>query len=633
VADKGGGEEEGFFFPGLAAEEGRRHVSSAMSALVFVFGIGAGILLAFTGYAVLEETASLVLTVFLACIFLVTLVGVLAWMLRRPILRYLFGIANVQLELFAKPLSEVAEGAFIRDVNRVTAATRALVHLALARYAWMVTRRWIVASLTGLVAALAALAGTALLFKQNDLIAQQSALLEEQNVKIASQTELLVQDVQLAEAARNAEIAVKITGIAELLGDAMTRAEERAQSAAIATGQPVRGGIGSFDVRINPWLDLGRPLVMQITSSSRAARPYRFLENRYRAHDSADKIRVAMERRREELPQAWAAMQAGWRWTDPPATDRLIDRPASPERGQLIQVLVQAGLRDFELLNLFGLDLSFAWSEAAELSAVSMQGAQLSYATFDQASVLEADFTGAALENARFRGAHLRDVGMGGVPFRAARPPYQSDSDAIFAAAFGGADFTGALLERVDFAAGQGPGAVFDGALLEAVEFTGTQLSAATFRGAALVSAAFDGASLRSVDFDGAFVFRADFLTHLAQVAEPGSFRADRFRLAEVPLEEVFAVDPVHTRHDAASLAAAAGSDRAWRVERVADFETVPQEAGRLARADEAGAVDAATAGSGGANGAGSSASAVRGAGEGGSSGIGAGASDGVASE
>ena len=153
----------------------------AFGALLFGFGLAAGVLLAFSGFGLLQDSAGMIITVFLSSIFVLTLVGAILMLFRRPLLRRVFGVADTQLQRFADPLAEVAEGAVARDPLRATGAARDLVRLTLARYAWLSTRRWIVASLTGLIAAMAALAGTALLFKQNELLAVQMGLMQDQN--------------------------------------------------------------------------------------------------------------------------------------------------------------------------------------------------------------------------------------------------------------------------------------------------------------------------------------------------------------------------------------------------------------------------------------------------------------------
>ena len=549
-----------------------RRAGGLMTVLVFVFGLAAGVLMAFSGYAVLEESASLLLTVFLTVIFFITFLGALLYILKGPITRRVFGVAGTQLELFAKPLDEVASGAIQRDLDRVSAASRMLIQIAMARYAWASTRKWIIGALTGLIAAMAALAGTALLFKQNELIEHETRLLEEQNAKIELQNELLIQDVQLAEAERNAQIAVEITAIAQLLGGAMTRADEREKSMASASGQPVKGGVGSFRPVVNPWLDLGKPLIMRITSASRAAKPYRFLDAPLRAHDDDDKLRVAMETRRADLPASYERMKETWGWTDPPEVSRLIDRAASPERAQLLQVLISSGIENYEFLNHFGLDLSFAHAEDTDLTGLTLQGAQLSYASFDRARVLDTDFAGAQLENARFRKARLERVAFRGLPYRQLRAPFQADDPAVFMTAVNGADFSGSLLREVDLGAVHGSATRFDGATLVATDFAGSDLSGATFRGAVIVSAGFEGSGLRSVDFDGAHVFAEDFLDRLAEAAAPETFRRDRFRQVEAEMADAMATVSAFSMLGEAQ-ARELGGDRVWRIERVGAFE------------------------------------------------------------
>ena len=229
-----------------AQRSGGGRISAGLSVLVFGFGIAAGLLIAFTGFGFLQDSAAIVVTVFLSALLVVGMVGGLLVLLRRPLWRKVFGVADAQIEHFAAPLARVAEGAvqrdpnaavaaaFIisthrdkvvqRDPNAAVAAARELVQLALARYSWVTARRWIVASLTALIAAMAALAGTALLFKQNQPLEVQAGLLAQQNQKIDLQNLLAAQNVQLAEAQRNSALAVEITQIAIAIGEAATLA-------------------------------------------------------------------------------------------------------------------------------------------------------------------------------------------------------------------------------------------------------------------------------------------------------------------------------------------------------------------------------------------------------------------------
>lgn len=228
------------------------------SVLVFGFGLAAGILLAFSGEG-LHDSAGLIVSVFLVLIGCTLILGAVVFAFRKPLWRRVFGMAESHLEQFAVPLARVAQYAAERDPTSAVRAVSELAQLGLARYAWLSTRRWVLASLTGLIAAMAALSGTALLFRQNQLIEVQSQLLADQNLRIVEQTVLLEQQVELAEAARNAELAVEITTIAAALGEAADRA---------------LGGEGFRTVNVlDPETDLSRALILRITSISRALKP------------------------------------------------------------------------------------------------------------------------------------------------------------------------------------------------------------------------------------------------------------------------------------------------------------------------------------------------------------------------
>ena len=544
--------------PAEAAPSG---IGPWLGILVFGFGAAAGFLIAFSGLAFFEDSAGLVALVFLSALFVVALLGAMLFLARKPILRRLFGHAQTEIERLAAPLSAMAARTIERDATGATEAAREVVSLALARYAWIVARRWIVASLTALIAAMAALAGTALLFKQNQLIAVQSDLLREQNGRIAEQTVLLTQDVQLAEAARNAALAVEITGIAARLGAALDAAEP----------EPA-GGAARPLFNVIDAADLDRELVLRITSISRATQPYRFLDLGVRAQDPGDKTRHAMLRRRADLPKTFARMQAAFGWPEEGAESRLIDRPASPERGQLLSVLLGAGLHNLERLNLAGLDLSFAYLPNADITLLTGLGARMAYADFSGSYLTEADLGGAALENARFRGAQFRRSSFAVVGPERTRAPYLPEN-APFASFLSGADFDSSVQFGTDFTGAVLTAASFDGAVFLGGRFDGAALGAATFRDAVLIGTSFAGAELKSVDFDGAILFGRDVPAELAAAAAPGSFVPARFRAEPVTLDEVLAINAVYQNLEPSEVEAAAAGGTPFRLLRVQSFE------------------------------------------------------------
>ncbi|PSL20966.1 pentapeptide repeat-containing protein [Shimia abyssi] len=543
--------------------------TGSMGLLVFGFGVAAGFLIAFSGLGIVEDAAGILLLVFLTALMFISAFGLAVYLFRKPLLRRLFGFAQTELESFAEPLAEVARGAVDRNPQKATDAARDLVHMAFARYAWVSTRRWIIGSLTALIAAMAALAGTALLFRQNQLLQDQSVLFAEQNTRIDQQITLDQYTVQLAEASRNAQLVVEITAIAGELGQAVDRV--MAAQGVPETGSGARSVDGSVPV-LDPLQDLDLGLIMRISSASLATRPYRFLKGGITTHDQGDILRDALARRREDLPQTWAAMSQGFGWEEETGGLGLVDRPASPERGQLLTALLQSGIRNTEVLSFYGLDLSYAYAQGLILPTVSAQSARLAYADLSYAQVFETDFGGAALTGARFQKAFMRDVSFASVPGEAINPPYSKEL-AVYHTNLAGTDFTGAYLLRPDFRNVNALAVQFDGATLVEAQFQTARVSAGTFRGAVLLDADFSGADVGSVDFDGAIMIGADALEQLAATVAPGSFVPDRFEADAISLEEAMEVASLYSVMDFAELEARVGTRGLVRIKRVQPFE------------------------------------------------------------
>ena len=531
--------------------------SVAFSVMFFVFGTAAGFLLAFSGFGFLEDSAGVIAGVFLVALSVIALSGIALFLLRNRILTRLFGIAGAQIDVIAGPLADVAQGAARRDPEQAAQSARRLIQVALARYAWLATRRWIMTSLTALIAAMAALAGTALLFKQNQLIAAQTDLLREQNVRIQEQTQLIQTDVQLAEAERNAALAVEITDIAAELGKVVDRVHGK-------------GLTNPFNV-LDPSTDLDRSLFLRIVSISRALMPYRFLDTGLHEEDTSDGLRLALQRRRDDLGDSYPQLEALFGWSDRPEGTYLVDRPASPERGQLLRVMVSSGLRNLELFTFAGLTLDHAMLKATDLSLITAQQARLSYADFSGSYLVECDFGSAILENARFRRANISRTRFAALSPDQVLPPLPPQS-ALAITRMSGADFALATITGSDFSGAALTAASFDGALLDGVNFSSADLSVATFRDTVILDADFTGASLKRTDFDGTIVFGEDFLTRLAAASAPGSFRPELFTLAPIDPGEVAAILVVSNVLTPEDIAARTGGLAPYRIARVGDF-------------------------------------------------------------
>jgi len=516
-------------------DEAPRGFSVAFALFFFAFGIAAGFLLAFTGLGFLEDSAGVIAGVFLGTILITAVVGMVLLLFRRRILRALFGMAEVQVEHLAGPLAGVAQGVALRDPEAAVGSANRLIRAVMARYAWLSTRRWIMTSLTALIAAMAALAGTALLFKQNGLLGQQMVLMAEQNRRIAQQNALLEQQSELAEAARNAGLASEVSVVVGLLGEATD---------SLAEG-------GRLDTA-----DLPRSLVFRLIDLSQRLRPYRFLDPGINAANDDDHGQIAMRQRRAVLASAWERIATENGWSGEPAPIDLIDRAASPERGQLLRAMLASGIHDFTGLIAGRLNLEFAYGPRLNIEDAVMQRVEMPFGDLSHAQMHGVDLRGARLPNIRFRGADLQDVTFAGLP--------GVETDLV------GADFSGAALTGCAFSRAFAMAAVFEDALLIGVDFRDVGLAAASLRNAVLIAPRWEGALLAYADLDGAYVFGADPLAEIAaatQGFDPGLYRAD-------PVAVQAVVDAtIWSYHDAALIAARTGGAQAWRLVRTGAFD------------------------------------------------------------
>ena len=528
-----------------------RSYSAGTGFLMFVLGLLVGFPLAIAGAGYLAANADLLAALVFAALIVIAGIGALIALNRRRIWEALFRISEVQLQHFAGPLADAARHVAAKHPNEAAVAARRFVELALARWTWIATRRWILASITALIAAMAALAGSALLFRQNELIGQQTGRLDEQNrligeqtQRIDEQTRLLIAQTELADAERAASLIPEISRIADGLEQL-----------------PVDPNIGR-----SPILDAGdlpHGLQARIVAAAFAARPYRVIDR------SRDDPLQGAARGRPDLP----ALAEQFAERPPPSTaTRLTEQVSSPERGQILRLLLFSGIVKTAALSLQGADFSYAVLSDLTLALASLRHARLEYADFSGATIVSGDFGGALVNRASFRSAILRDTVFSTLPGDRAEEPFKKTAEPYPTLA-GGADFSQAVIVNSPFEETRANFARFDGALIYNASFRGAPLAGATFRNAVLLDNDFSGADLRSVDFNGAIVIGHDWLERLGAGAAPNTFRADRYRLDPVGEPEVRQIEIVYLHLGVEVPDAALAGKAALRVVRVAPFE------------------------------------------------------------
>ncbi|RYD88672.1 MAG: hypothetical protein EOP61_33120, partial [Sphingomonadales bacterium] len=129
-----------------------------ISIIVFFIGVVVGVPIANFGANVLVEYAGTVFAILFGIFLIIVVIAGAVALFRRRIWGVLFKRAEIEMERFARPLANVAKFAAEQRVADATDAARDLAELVLARYAWVSTRRWLLASITALIAAIAALA-------------------------------------------------------------------------------------------------------------------------------------------------------------------------------------------------------------------------------------------------------------------------------------------------------------------------------------------------------------------------------------------------------------------------------------------------------------------------------------------
>ncbi|MEQ8738120.1 MAG: pentapeptide repeat-containing protein, partial [Hoeflea sp.] len=141
--------------------------------------------------------------------------------------------------------------------------------------------------------------------------------------------------------------------------------------------------------------------------------------------------------------------------------------------------------------------------------------------------------------HARFDNAVIRTSDFSSIAAEDVEEPFTARDLDFLRTNMAGASFRKSVIYRADFRDIHGIAPVFDDAAVAMADFTAASIGGASFRNAMIIDTVFDNASLLSLDLEGAIVFEQTFLQQLRQVAEPGSFVAERWRLTPISAGEV----------------------------------------------------------------------------------------------
>ncbi|MCB1517040.1 MAG: pentapeptide repeat-containing protein [Hyphomicrobiaceae bacterium] len=527
---------------------------------IFVLGLVAGVPLALVSLDAIIDNALVIFLVLFGLLLLAGAVVIVIIAFRRPILQTVVKRSEVEMERFARPMAEVAKHAAAQRVAEATEAARELGELMLARYAWVATRRWMVATITAFIASIAALAGSALLFQQNQLLRTQIGLMQQQNDRFSDQNALFLQQIELGDAQRSAGIVPEILEIGSLLGSETTKLAKDGRPAPIFKDE-----------------ELSQALRSRIIAATNAARPYRYLASPIDRIGESELAVMSIERRADvnkvrDVVQTLrdADAEIGINLVQ----DGLIDRPTSPERGQIISLLYNNRVLSTGWLTLNGADFSFAEVRVPLLSVINLENAQLRFADFSGVNVNNVQLGAAYMEQTRFIRSIIAGSDLGGLSSDSLNPLIQGSGGlVVWHSQLGGADFRAAIISKSRFADANAAGANFDYALIGQSDFTNAALAVTTFRNAVIRDVDFTGADFEKSDFDGAYVFTDTFLDDMAREAANATFDASQYRLDKVGFAQL-------NTHPNSAQVWYLGDDidentDVWRVVRVKDINEV----------------------------------------------------------
>ncbi len=414
--------------------------SSPLAIRNLLPGMVIGILIGIAGFLVyqrhLPQVTRTLYTVTLTSFGVLVLSFVLLYAFKKQITAFIFGSATANAEEVIEDAQRVTDALTDRFADTllrdVAPDVRQRVRHVLPRLAnwfiWSRFRNWWWQWVLGIFVSLGGLTGTLLLMNQNEL-------LEAQNIKIDSQTNLMRKQTELAQQQMSLDEASRRSALVVLMSNIMDKVDREIESQ--------QKGL-SFKQKEKRKYQLSQSLIGQIAALSHSFKPYRYLQG-----------------------------------------DTLIERPLSPERGQLLITLTLLPLDTATLHKIYysatfeSADLQGAELQNADLRGVKLENADISNANLRgvnlfNANLINSDMTGTFLSYSDLRKAKFTFAKMLGVNLRGANLQESILAVAnLIGAKFGRADLSGANLSGADFLQAEWAEKNIIEANLNNVDFTG----------------------------------------------------------------------------------------------------------------------------------------------------------------
>lgn len=316
----------------------------------FLGAILAGTLVQFA-LPILAAHASELMIGFIAVIGLLAIIALIFTIFKEFFFKLFFGISKADLEDVKTSAESMAGNAVKQDWVAASKDFKVVSQKGSAWYAWLSYRRWVVTVFYTLFLAFAGLLGSVLLYNQNQLLEKQNEKIDDQTKLFEKQNDKIDSQIQLEESSRRGNLIVMMSNIMDKIDEEIRSAQEKGDSSRSLSPQ----------------------LIGRIGALSYAFRPYRF-------------------------------------WQD----SMLIEKPLSPERGQLLLALVNS---DFDTLTYNNICqeatfeqayLENANLEGAHLKEINLKGANLKGVNLDDAILIRANLDDVDLNRANLNRAILK---------------------------------------------------------------------------------------------------------------------------------------------------------------------------------------------------------------------------------
>lgn len=166
--------------------------------LVFMLGVLVSVPFVVVGFGFFTDRITDLAFSILAAAVTLTFISLLVVFNKQRILETLFRTASIRLEELTDPASLAIRNAMTGDVEGSVNAVDDLIRRLLARYSWIMLAKWMLAVLIAVLTVFVGLAGSALLFQQNDLLDEQNQLIVAQNAIVGQQLALVERQADAA---------------------------------------------------------------------------------------------------------------------------------------------------------------------------------------------------------------------------------------------------------------------------------------------------------------------------------------------------------------------------------------------------------------------------------------------------